>query len=66
MDGRYKITVYLGMDCGDLFDLEQDPGEVHNLWDDPAYQQVKAELLLRFVQAEMDREPHFMPRIASA
>lgn len=66
VDGRYKITVYLGMDCGDLFDLEQDPGEACNRWDDPAYQSVKAELLLRFVQAEMDREPRFMPRIASA
>jgi arylsulfatase A-like enzyme len=63
---RYKITVYRDASHGELFDLQADPGEVHNCWDDPAYAAVKSELLLRFVQAEIQREPTRMPRVAGA
>jgi uncharacterized sulfatase len=63
---RFKITVYREAAYGELFDLERDPGELHNRWDDPAYAQVKSDLLLRFVQAEIQREPTRMPRIAGA
>jgi arylsulfatase A-like enzyme len=63
---RYKITVYRQHDYGELFDLQADPGELHNRWDDPAYAAVKQALLLRFIQAEIEREPTRMPRIAGA
>ncbi len=63
---RYKITVYRDHDYGELFDLQADPQELHNRWADPGYAGVKQELLLRFVQAEIQREPMRMPRIASA
>ena len=63
---RYKLTVYRGADYGELFDLADDPGEHRNRWDDPAYREIKAALLLRFVQAEIQREPTRMPRIAGA
>ena len=63
---RHKITVYRNADYGELFDLEQDPGELHNCWDDPAYAEVKSRLLLKFVQAEIQREPTRMPRVAGA
>jgi uncharacterized sulfatase len=63
---RFKITVYRDAAYGELFDLERDPGELHNCWGDPEYAAVKGELLLRFVQAEIQREPTRMPRIAGA
>jgi arylsulfatase A-like enzyme len=63
---RFKITVYRGAEYGELFDLQADPGELVNRWDDPAYAGVKAQLLHRFVQAEIEREPTRMPRIAGA
>jgi arylsulfatase A-like enzyme len=63
---RHKLTVYRGHTYGELFDLQEDPSEIHNRWDDPAYAALKAELLLRFVQAEIEREPTRMPRIAGA
>ena len=66
VEGRYKLTVYREAGYGELFDLAEDPGEVHNRWDDPAYAGVKAELLLRFVQACIQSEPTRMPRIAGA
>ncbi len=66
VDRRYKLTVYRDAECGELFDLEQDPGEVQNLWDDPAAAALKADLLHRFMQAELQREPTRMPRIWGA
>lgn len=66
VDERYKITVYRGHDYGELFDLEADPGETRNLWASPEHEGLKGRLLLRFVQAELEREPTRMPRIAGA
>lgn len=43
---RYKLVHFLGQDYGQLFDLEADPGEERNRWDDEALAQVKQELLL--------------------
>lgn len=63
---RYKITVYRGSDDGELFDLENDPEERRNLWHDPVHAAIKAELLLRLVQAEIEKEPTRYPRIAGA
>ena len=63
---RYKITVYRGSDDGELFDLQDDPDEVRNRWSDPEYASVKAEMLLRFVQADIEREPTRYARIAGA
>ncbi len=66
IDQRYKLTVYRGHPYGELFDLVDDPEERHNRWADPAYAAIKAALLLRFVQADIEREPTRLPRIAGA
>ena len=63
VNDRYKITVYQNLSCGELFDLQEDPKELHNLWDKPEAQLIKLSLLQEFVQAEMEQEPRFMPRI---
>jgi arylsulfatase A-like enzyme len=42
---RYKLCVYPGLEHGELFDLESDPHEFDNLWDDPAHAQTRFELL---------------------
>jgi len=43
---RYKITRYAGREgVGELYDLEQDPGERVNLWSSPAHWRVRNELL---------------------
>jgi len=54
------------MDHGELFDLEDDPGEINNLWNDPASAELKSRLLLQFMQATLHDEPMRMPRIAGA
>ena len=48
---RHKLVVYHGEGLGELFDLEKDPGEFDNRWDDPEYAEVKLELLLESFDA---------------
>ncbi|NMA85257.1 MAG: sulfatase-like hydrolase/transferase [Epulopiscium sp.] len=63
VNDRYKITVYYNQTYGELYDLEKDPEEINNLWSDPTYQELKAELLLKYAWAEMGKEPMWMPRL---
>ena len=39
-DERYKLINYYDMGEWELFDLEEDPDELHNVYDDPAYADV--------------------------
>ncbi len=66
IEDRYKMTVYRNAEYGELFDLETDPGEIHNRWDDPNYSTVRSAMMHRFLQAEIQRESTRMPRIAGA
>jgi uncharacterized sulfatase len=66
VEDRYKLTVYRGEDYGELFDLHDDPAERHNRWADPEYAGIKAQLMHRFIQADISREATRFPRIANA
>ncbi len=44
---RYKIVVDHSNSGGELYDLDVDPGELSNLWNDPAARDVKTDMLLR-------------------
>ena len=66
VDKNYKITIYYGREWGELFDLEKDPLEHDNLWNNPDYQGFKVELLLKYAWAELSKEPLWMPRVAGA
>jgi arylsulfatase len=61
-DGHYKSVVYHGHDVGEIYDLETDPGEFHNLWDDPEHTSLKASLLLRHLDALMATSSPGIPR----
>lgn len=63
---RYKLTAYYNQPYGELYDLEADPGEFKNLWDDPDSQALKGEMLLKLIHAEMGKEPMWMPRVWGA
>jgi arylsulfatase A-like enzyme len=63
---RYKLTVYSGTDLGELFDLEQDPGELQNLWSDPAAQHLKNLLKAQLLDAYLEEESPLPRRMAHA
>jgi arylsulfatase A-like enzyme len=52
-DGSHKLAVYHGHGFGELYDLENDPDEFDNLWDDPDHQAVKMELMHKSFDATM-------------
>ena len=44
---RHKIVVDHSNNGGELYDLDSDPSEFVNLWDDPASRGIKTDMLLR-------------------
>ena len=44
---QHKLTVAHGLGEGELYDLGEDPAETRNLWSDPEYLAVKADMLRR-------------------
>jgi arylsulfatase A-like enzyme len=61
-DGRYKLVVYHGHEVGELYDLQNDPHEFHNLWDNPAHLPVKYEQMKRLFDALMLATDEGQPR----
>lgn len=66
IDARYKLTVYYNHNYGELFDLQDDPNEINNRWDDPNFVALKQQLMLKLIHAEMAKVPLPMPRLAPA
>ena len=55
-----RMTVFAGEDWGELYDLESDPQETRNLWEDPAYASDRAVLSLQLIDHltfQMDESP---------
>ena len=60
----WKIVVYHGETCGELYDLQNDPDEFDNLWGDPMATELKMDLMKACFDASvfaMDPDP---PRVA--
>jgi arylsulfatase A-like enzyme len=58
--GEWRLSLFEGVDWGELYNLECDPGEFRNLWVDGAYADIKAALMERLARAEIasvDRAP---------
>jgi arylsulfatase A-like enzyme len=66
VDRRHKLTIYWRQPYGELFNLEDDPGELHNLWDVPEAQSLKQELMRKLLDALLVDDPLWMPRVAVA
>lgn len=54
LEGRYKLVLYHSFDLGELFDLEADPWEYVDLWDDPDHQAIKHELIRKSFNAHVN------------
>ncbi len=62
---REKIVVYHGVDEGELYDLEKDPDEFHNLWNDPAQVAMKMRLMKRAFDASVFTMDPAPPRLGA-
>ena len=50
---QFKLSVYHGHGLGELYDLENDPWEFNDLWNNPEYTTVKAELIAKSFDAHV-------------
>lgn len=59
-----QITIYANESYGELYDLRNDPHQLHNLWDDASAKETKRKLQVRLLHrlAETDATlPRFSP-----
>ncbi|HET7158821.1 MAG TPA: sulfatase/phosphatase domain-containing protein, partial [Burkholderiales bacterium] len=57
---RWRLSLYLGIDWGELYDLAEDPHEERNLWGCASHREFRLELVQTLVQKMMalcDRSP---------
>jgi arylsulfatase A-like enzyme len=62
---RWRMSIAQGDVWGELYDLENDPHEMDNLFDDPRHRAVRAELMEKLAHRQMelaDRSPLPMGR----
>ena len=50
----HRMTVYKGLDRGELYDRRKDPNETHNLWDNPMAAEARAQMMFTLGQAMLD------------
>lgn len=50
---QWRLSIYLGKCQNELFDLENDPGEMRNLWNSPDHAVVRADLVERLAHLEI-------------
>lgn len=62
-DERFKIVVYHGVDLGELYDLDEDPDEHRNLWDDERFTEVRRRMTSRMLDDLMTTIDEGGPRI---
>lgn len=63
---RWKLTTYAGQQFGELFDLGEDPDELHNRWSDPAYQGLRDDLRLSLLDELVLTDSALPRRLAHA
>lgn len=55
IEEQYKVTVHVNQTYGELYDLKNDPQEHCNLWDEKKYLPVKADLIFKYIKAELHK-----------
>ncbi len=53
-DEHYKLIYYQNRNYGEFYDLQNDPSEKYNLWDDPELQVRKYEMMKRLLNRMID------------
>lgn len=59
---RYKCVVYQDGEPGELYDLDQDPNQYRNLWDEPDFREERDRLLQQLLRLHLEEEGEKTPR----
>ena len=51
---QWRMSMYVGKCQNELFDLENDPGEMMNLWDSESHRTIKAKLIEKLANLEIE------------
>ena len=54
-DARYRMSIYDGVDWGELYDLVEDPHETVNLWNESAAASVRGSMMDRMARAMIEQ-----------
>lgn len=52
IDDHYKLAFYANEPYGELYDVNADPNQIHNLWDEPDFAPVKLRMISRLLSLE--------------
>ena len=63
---RWWLTAYPGQEYGELFDLEADPGQLHNLWHAPPAREIKRDLLIQLMERLVETDSTLPRRLCHA
>ncbi|MBN1916709.1 MAG: sulfatase-like hydrolase/transferase [Verrucomicrobia bacterium] len=63
---EWAITFLANSNSGMLFDLRNDPDELHNLWDDPKHPDIKRELLAELLRQTIRADDLYPAKTAHA
>jgi arylsulfatase A-like enzyme len=58
---EYHLTTYAGEEYGELYDLRDDPEQLHNLWDDLGHRELRLELCAA-LQDRLTETDNVLPR----
>ena len=61
IDPRWRLSIWQDCEWGELYDLENDPNELKNLWDAAEFVDVRSELMhsmLQTIQRHGDKSPY--------
>jgi len=61
---KYKLVIYNNESFGELYNMAADPNQLENLWADPEYQKIKADLMQKMIWAEMDKDGVLRKRLS--
>lgn len=63
---RYQLTVYPGYEFGELFDLQEDPHQLYNLWAEPQLREVRRDLQIQLLERLVETDNRLPRRLSHA
>ena len=53
---RFKLNVYHGEQLGELYDMQEDPWEHNNLWEEQGYSKIRLDLMEKLEEWMLSQE----------